>query len=62
MLLGDPSTTVPEFISSNKIAGVVTDFSPLHETKNWLDEVVKTVPSDVVVFQVILLRFQRNVM
>ncbi|XP_028409958.1 deoxyribodipyrimidine photo-lyase-like [Dendronephthya gigantea] len=52
MLLGDPSTTVSKFISSYNIAGVVTDFSPLKETRSWLDQVVKTVPSDVAVFEV----------
>ena len=52
MLMGDPSTTVPNFISSHNIGGAVADFSPMREARNWLDKVVQTVPKDVPVFQV----------
>ena len=53
MLLGDPTKTVLSFVSSRNIGGVITDFSPLRETRNWLDEVVRTVPDDVPVFEVL---------
>ena len=52
MLLGDPSTTISDFISSHNIGGVVADFSPMREARNWLDKVVQTVSEDIPVFQV----------
>jgi hypothetical protein len=52
MLLGDPTKTVLSFVSSHNIGGIITDFSPLRETRNWLDEVVRTVPDNVPVFEV----------
>ena len=60
-MLGDPGKTVPSFVSSHNIGGVITDFSPLREARNWLDEVVKAVPEDVPVFEVSFLGFISNV-
>lgn len=54
MLLGEPNETVSNFVSSHNIGGVVVDFSPLRETRNWLDKFVETVPDEVPVFEVII--------
>ncbi|XP_046842987.1 deoxyribodipyrimidine photo-lyase-like isoform X2 [Xenia sp. Carnegie-2017] len=51
VLLGDPSKTLLEYVKSNEIGGVVTDFSPLREVLAWLDDIVSELP-DVPVFQV----------
>lgn len=55
MLLGDPSKTLPIFIKSCNIGGIVADFCPLKEVTQWLDDVVKTMPKGVPVLQVLLI-------
>ena len=62
VLLGDPGKTVASFVSSHNIGGVIADFSPLRETRNWLDETIRTVPKDVPVFEVVFLEFISNVL
>lgn len=52
MLLGDPRKTVPSFLKSHNIGGVIVDFSPLREARNWLEVVLKTLPNDVPLYEV----------
>ena len=52
LLTGFATDVLPEFISKNKIGGVVTDFSPLRVPIGWVNDVVKKLPDDVPLCQV----------
>ena len=52
MLLGEPDKVLPDFIKSNNIGGLVTDFTPLRKPMKWLDDVSIKLPKNVPVCQV----------
>ena len=52
MLLGEPSKVLPEFVKSNDIGGVITDFTPLRKPLKWLEDVTMKLPKSVPVCQV----------
>ncbi|XP_047099249.1 deoxyribodipyrimidine photo-lyase isoform X1 [Schistocerca piceifrons] len=52
LLLGEPVSTLPQFLTQHKLGAVVTDFSPLREPRKWVDDVKKCLPKDVPLCQV----------
>uniref|UniRef100_A0AAY4A7S5 Deoxyribodipyrimidine photo-lyase n=1 Tax=Denticeps clupeoides TaxID=299321 RepID=A0AAY4A7S5_9TELE len=52
LLHGSPGDTLPGFVKDWNLGAVVTDFCPLRETLQWLDDVKKGLSSDVPFFQV----------
>jgi deoxyribodipyrimidine photo-lyase len=41
VLLGDPGTTIPNFVQANHIAHLVMDFDPLRIKRKWQEEVIQ---------------------
>lgn len=52
LLLGEASNVLPEFIKSNHVGGVVTDFCPLRVPRKWVTDVQNKLPPDVPFCQV----------
>ncbi|XP_068557702.1 CPD photolyase [Cebidichthys violaceus] len=52
LLRGSAGDTLPGFVSDRGLGAVVTDFSPLREPLQWLEDVKKTLPEDVPLIQV----------
>ncbi|XP_070539072.1 deoxyribodipyrimidine photo-lyase-like [Ptychodera flava] len=47
LLIGYAKDVLPEFVKSQDIGGVVTDFSPLRIPLKWVSDVAKELPDDV---------------
>lgn len=52
LLHGSAGDVLPGFVSDRSLGAVVTDFSPLREPLQWLDDVKKKLPKDVPLIQV----------
>jgi len=52
MLMGEPGTQIPEFVTKHKLGGVVTDFSPLRVPQDWVQKVGDNLPENVPLCQV----------
>ncbi|XP_077580670.1 CPD photolyase [Stigmatopora nigra] len=52
LLSSSAGQALPAFVSERRFGALVTDFSPLREPLQWLDEVKKALPPDVPLFQV----------
>jgi deoxyribodipyrimidine photo-lyase len=52
LLRGEAGHLIPDFVKTNKIGGVVCDFSPLRIPTSWTDSVKKNLPKDVPLCQV----------
>lgn len=52
LLHGAAGDVLPGFISDGSLGAVVTDFSPLREPLQWIDDVKKKLPKDVPLIQV----------
>ncbi|XP_071498998.1 deoxyribodipyrimidine photo-lyase-like [Diadema antillarum] len=52
LLTGHAKDVLPKFVESNKIGGLVTDFSPLRLPRQWVDDVAEALPPDVPFCQV----------
>ncbi|KAM9790039.1 CPD photolyase [Neosynchiropus ocellatus] len=52
LLHGPAGEVLPSFVSDRSFGAVVTDFSPLREPLQWLEEVKKGIPEDVPLIQV----------
>ncbi|XP_050417837.1 deoxyribodipyrimidine photo-lyase isoform X2 [Patella vulgata] len=52
LLVGYARDVLPQFVSENKIGGVVTDFSPLRVPMAWVEDVKNQLPKDVPFSQV----------
>jgi len=50
LVLGDPSKTVPDFLSTSCPAVLITDFDPLKAKRSWREEVCKE--TDVTIYEV----------
>jgi len=48
LLMGDPGTLIPEFVTDNRISYLVTDFDPLRIKRNWKREIVTALDIPVV--------------
>ncbi|GFT28683.1 deoxyribodipyrimidine photo-lyase [Trichonephila clavipes] len=52
LLFGEAKKVLPEFIKTNNVGGVVTDFSPLRVPAKWVSDVLSKLPEDVPLCQV----------
>lgn len=52
LLYGSGGTTIPDFVKTHKIGGVVCDFSPLRVPRTWVEKCGKLLPKDVPLCQV----------
>ncbi|XP_024921971.1 CPD photolyase [Cynoglossus semilaevis] len=52
LLHGSAAEVLPGFVSSHSLGAVVTDFSPLREPLQWLEDVEKRLPTDIPIIQV----------
>ena len=52
LLIGYAKDVLPKFVKDNKIGGLVTDFSPLREPRNWVKDVASGLPSSIPFCQV----------
>ncbi|XP_053738519.1 CPD photolyase [Synchiropus splendidus] len=52
LLHGSAGEVLPSFVSEHSFGAVVTDFSPLREPLQWLQEVKKGIPQDIPLIQV----------
>ncbi|XP_077470818.1 CPD photolyase isoform X2 [Stigmatopora argus] len=52
LLRAPAGQALPAFVSERRFGALVTDFSPLREPLQWLDQVKKALPQDVPLFQV----------
>jgi len=52
LLHGSPGEMLPGFVSDRGLGAVVTDFCPLRERLQWLQEVKKALPKDIPLIQV----------
>ncbi|XP_031150246.1 deoxyribodipyrimidine photo-lyase isoform X1 [Sander lucioperca] len=52
LLHGSAGDVLPGFVSDRGLGTVVTDFSPLREPLQWLEDVKKTLPKDIPLIQV----------
>lgn len=52
LLHGSPGDVLPSFVSDRSLGAVVTDFSPLREPLQWLEDVKKKLPKDIPFIQV----------
>lgn len=52
LLHGAPGEVLPGFVSDRSFGAVVTDFSPLREPLQWLQDVKKALPEDIPILQV----------
>lgn len=52
LLHGLPGDVLPSFVSDRSLGAVVTDFSPLREPLQWLEDVQKKLPKDIPFIQV----------
>lgn len=52
LLRGSAGDVLPGFVSDRSLGAVVTDFSPLREPLQWLEDVKKKLPKDVPLIQV----------
>ncbi|XP_030608569.1 CPD photolyase isoform X2 [Archocentrus centrarchus] len=52
LLHGAPGNVLPGFASDHSLGAVVTDFSPLREPLQWLEDVKKKLPQDIPFIQV----------
>ncbi|KAK9538927.1 hypothetical protein VZT92_004068 [Zoarces viviparus] len=52
LLHGSAGDTLPGFVCDRGLGAVVTDFSPLREPLQWLEDVKKTLPKDIPLIQV----------
>lgn len=52
LLQGAPGEVLPGFVSDRGLGAVVTDFSPLREPLQWLEDVKKKLPKDIPFIQV----------
>ncbi|XP_028449432.1 CPD photolyase isoform X1 [Perca flavescens] len=52
LLHGSAGDVLPGFVSDRGLGAVVTDFSPLREPLQWLEDVKKTLPKDIPLIQV----------
>ncbi|KAM9844657.1 CPD photolyase [Aulostomus maculatus] len=52
LLHGSAGEVLPGFVSDRSLGAVVTDFSPLREPLQWLEDVKKTLPKDIPLIQV----------
>ncbi|KAG7525047.1 deoxyribodipyrimidine photo-lyase-like [Solea senegalensis] len=52
LLHGSAEEVVPGFVSDRSLGAVVTDFSPLREPLQWLEDMKKTLPKDIPLIQV----------
>ncbi|XP_033838200.2 CPD photolyase [Periophthalmus magnuspinnatus] len=52
LLHGPPGDVLPGFVSDRSLGVVVTDFSPLREPLQWLEDVKKKLPKDIPFIQV----------
>uniref|UniRef100_G3PUD3 Deoxyribodipyrimidine photo-lyase n=1 Tax=Gasterosteus aculeatus aculeatus TaxID=481459 RepID=G3PUD3_GASAC len=52
LLHGSAGEVLPGFVAEHSLGAVVTDFSPLREPLQWLEEVKATLPSEIPLIQV----------
>uniref|UniRef100_A0A3Q4GS87 Deoxyribodipyrimidine photo-lyase n=1 Tax=Neolamprologus brichardi TaxID=32507 RepID=A0A3Q4GS87_NEOBR len=52
LLHGAPGKVLPGFVSDHSFGAVVTDFSPIREPLQWLEDVKKKLPKDIPFIQV----------
>ncbi|XP_031710774.1 CPD photolyase [Anarrhichthys ocellatus] len=52
LLHGSAGDTLPGFVCDRGLGAVVTDFSPLRDPLQWLEDVKKTLPKDIPLIQV----------
>lgn len=52
LLHGAAGNVLPGFVSDHRFGAVVTDFSPLREPLQWLEDVQKKLPKDIPLIQV----------
>lgn len=52
LLHGTPGKVLPGFVSDRSFGAVVTDFSPIREPLQWLEDVKKKLPKDIPFIQV----------
>lgn len=52
LLHGSAADVLPGFVSSHHVGAVVTDFSPLREPLQWLEDAKKNLPEDIPFIQV----------
>ncbi|XP_055008221.1 deoxyribodipyrimidine photo-lyase-like, partial [Boleophthalmus pectinirostris] len=52
LLHGPPGEVLPGFVSDRSLGAVVTDFSPLREPLQWLEDLKKKLPKDIPFIQV----------
>uniref|UniRef100_A0A3P9NH63 Deoxyribodipyrimidine photo-lyase n=2 Tax=Poecilia reticulata TaxID=8081 RepID=A0A3P9NH63_POERE len=52
LLLGAPGEVLPRFVLDRALGAVVTDFSPLREPQQWLNDVKKKLSKDIPLIQV----------
>ncbi|XP_028282444.1 CPD photolyase isoform X2 [Parambassis ranga] len=52
LLHGEAGDVLPGFVSDRGLGAVVTDFSPLREPLQWLEDVKKRLPKDIPIIQV----------
>lgn len=52
LLRGSAGEVLPGFVSDRSLGAVVTDFSPLREPLQWLEDVKKKLPKDIPLIQV----------
>lgn len=57
LLHGSAGEVLPGFVAEHSLGAVVTDFSPLREPLQWLEEVKATLPSEIPLIQVQPLTF-----
>lgn len=52
LLHGSPGDVLPGFVSDRGLGAVLTDFYPLREPMQWLEDVKKALPKDIPLIQV----------
>ncbi|XP_046571771.1 LOW QUALITY PROTEIN: deoxyribodipyrimidine photo-lyase-like [Haliotis rubra] len=52
LLIGYAKDVLPDFVKSNNIGGVVTDFSPLRTPMTWVTDVKERLPKDIPMCQI----------
>lgn len=61
LLHGSAGEVLPGFVSDHNLGAVVTDFSPLREPLQWLEDLKKKLPKDIPLIQVKTLSFHLNI-
>nr|XP_053640465.1 deoxyribodipyrimidine photo-lyase-like [Cherax quadricarinatus] len=54
LLFGEAKEALPKFIKDHSIGGLVTDFSPLRLSQQWLEDVKEAIPKNIPLCKIII--------